>query len=348
MMEGSLDTLPKSDVSFALITKALLDNSQPFPPTYLHRFSDLSPADLISLEKVWKDILPDRRAALLEDLENLAEADTLVSFDELSKFVLNDSDPRVRQTALQILWESNEPNLIPKFIHMMERDENKFVRAAAASTLGQFIYLGELEEISKHWLDQVEGSLVKVYQSDEDSLVRRRALESLGFSSREDVAEFIRQAYNKEDPDWLGSALFAMGRSADAKWVPAVLDMLDHPNSEVQFQAVRALGELEDPEGRAPLLELMENGIEDDDVRMAAIWSLSKIGGEKVRELLEQLLDETEDEDEADLIEDAIENLYFTEGFDKFGMFDIDSPDQDELDSFIDVEHDNPDDDPEN
>jgi len=236
--------------------------------------------------------------------------------------------------------------LIPKFIYMLENDEDTHVRAAAASTLGQFIYLGELEEISKHWLDQAEDHLIKVYQSDEDSLVRRRALESLGFSSRQDIAAFIRQANNNEDPDWIGSALFAMGRSADPKWVPDVLEMLDHPNTEVQLQAVRALGELEDPQGRAPLIELMENGIEDDDVRLAAIWSLSKIGGEKVREILEQLLDETEDEDEAELIEDAMENLYLTEGFDKFGMFDFDPKDQDELDSFIDLEHDNPDDDP--
>lgn len=335
-----MEITPKSTVSFDLVIKSLLDNSQPFPPAYLHRFSDLGAAELVELKKFWPQVLPDRRAAILEDLENLAEADTLVSFDEMCKFTLDDSDPRVRQTSLQILWESNEPALIPKFIQMLNTDENRLVRAAAASSLGQFIYLGELEEISKAWLEKVETQLISVYRSNEDALVRRRALESLGFSSRKEVEGFIRSAYNNEDAEWLSSSLFAMGRSADTVWVPAILDMLDHPNVEVQFQAVRALGELESARARAPLMELLDEGIEDHEVRLAAIWSLSKIGGENVRTKLEQMLEETEDEDEAELIEEALENLYFTDGFDQFGMFDFDHKDQDDLDELLDLDED--------
>ncbi len=58
---------------------------------------------------------------------------------------------------------------------------------------------------------------------------------------------------------------------------------------------------------------MLEEGVEDDEVRMAVIWALSKIGGEDVRETLEQLMEETDDEDEAELIEEAIDNLFFTE-----------------------------------
>lgn len=333
-----MDTLPKPEVSFNLITKSLLDNSQPFPPSYLHRFSDISPEDLARLKSVWPQVLSDRRAALLEDLENLADADTLVSFDDLCKFTLEDSDPRVRQTSLQILWESNDTSLIPKFIRMMETDENQLVRAAAASSLGQFVYLGELEEISKGWLDQVADHLISVHRSKEVDLVRRRALESLGFSSREEVKDFIIAAYHKEDNDWIVSALFAMGRSADTAWVPSILEMLDHPDTEVQFEAVRALGELEAVQARSPLLAMLEEGIEDDEVRLGVIWSLSKIGGEDVKDALEQLLEETEDEDEAELIEEAMENLFFTEGFDQFNMFDFDPDAENGLEDYLDLD----------
>jgi HEAT repeat protein len=338
-----MDTHPKPQIAFDLVIKSLLDTSQPFPPVYLHRFSDLSGSDLIQLKKYWSQVIPDRRAAILEDLENLAEADTLVSFDELCRFTLDDSDPRVRQTSLQMLWESNEPAMIPKFIQIMDTDENPLVRAAAASTLGQFIYLGEVEEISKRWLDQVETHLIAVFRSNDNPLVRRRALESLGYSSRKEVEGFIRTAYNEEDNEWLCSALFAMGRSADTAWVPAVLDMLDHPNTDVQFEAVRALGELESPRACGPLLEMLEKGVDDDEVRMAVVWSLSKIGGEKVRDTLEQMLEETDDEDEVELIEEALENLYFTEGFDQFTMFDFDSDDENDLDSYLDQEDDDQD-----
>lgn len=333
-----MDTPPKPAVSFDLVIKSLLDTSQPFPPAYLHRFSDITPSELAHLKKVWDQVLPDRRAAILEDLETLSEADTLVSFDEMCKFTLDDTDPRVRQTSLQILWESNEIALIPKFIQMMNTDENIQVRAAAASSLGQFVYLGELEEIPQNWLEQVENQLIKVFRSKEDPLVRRRALESLGFSSRKEVEEFIRDAYNNEDIGWLSTALFAMSRSADTAWVPAILDMLDHPDTEVQFQAVRALGELEAVRARGPLLRMLEDGIEDDEVRLAVIWSLSKIGGENVRSRLEQMLEESEDEDEIELIEEALENLYFTDGFNQFGMFDFHQDSEDELDELAEMD----------
>lgn len=76
---------------------------------------------------------------------------------------------------------------------------------------------------------------------------------------------------------------------------------------------------------------------------MAVVWSLSKIGGEKVRDTLEQMLEETDDEDEVELIEEALENLYFTEGFDQFTMFDFDSDDENDLDSYLDQKDDDQD-----
>jgi hypothetical protein len=55
---------------------------------------------------------------------------------------------------------------------------------------------------------------------------------------------------------------------------------------------------------------------------MATIWSLSQIGGEEVRSVLEHLQEETEDEDEADYIELAIDNLALVQDIPGFGMFD--------------------------
>jgi HEAT repeat protein len=62
---------------------------------------------------------------------------------------------------------------------------------------------------------------------------------------------------------------------------------------------------------------------EDDEVRAAAIWSLSQIGGERVAEALEAMLERTQDEDETELIEDALDNLTFTEDMRHFALLDI-------------------------
>lgn len=328
----------KRIVPFDEILAALLDDSRPFPPVFLHRFSDLSPTDLTKLKTIWPQISPQRRIDLMEDLEELAETDTLVYFDDLSIFALDDTEPRVRSAALRALWESDNEKLASKFITMMEQDPDDIVRATAASTLGRFVYLGELEEISEKTLHTVEDHLLNVARGSDLPLIRRRAIESLGYSSRPEVKPLIMTAYNASDPEWLCTALFAMGRSASEEYIPAVLEQLDHPDPDVQFEAVRAAGQLSAGDAREILLEMLDSGIEDEELRMAVIWSLSEIGGEHVQETLERLLDETEDDEEADFLQEALDNLFLTEGLASFEMFDFEAQDEDDLHSIINLE----------
>ena len=70
---------------------------------------------------------------------------------------------------------------------------------------------------------------------------------------------------------------------------------------------------------------------EDADVLSAAIWSLSQIGGEDVRTYLENLLDALEEEDDQiAFLEEALDNLAFTEDLDRFDLLAFD-PDPDLL-----------------
>ena len=84
------DAPPKKAVPFKTILDALLDNSQVFPPVYLHRFSDLAGSDLKALKDIWEKISEERRAALVEDLEDLYDSDTLLSFEEIARIAIAD------------------------------------------------------------------------------------------------------------------------------------------------------------------------------------------------------------------------------------------------------------------
>lgn len=314
----------KKPVPYQQIIEALLDESHPFPPKYLHRFSDISPEFLGALKESWTKINPDRRAVLLSDLEDLSDADTLCNFDDLGRFALEDSDPRVRAAATRLLWQAGDKSLVPVFLRMVRTDEDEVVRAAAVSALGEYVYMGELDALPAKMRRNIEDELIAIYRGSDTPLVRRRALESLGFSSREEVEGFIRSAIEMEAP-WRASALFAMGRSADQQWEQSILEMIDDPDLEVQFEAVRAAGELEIAKARQPIISLLEEHDDlDEGVRYAAIWSLSQIGGEGVRELLEQLLEEAYEEEEVEHLENALDNLSFTEGGGFFNMFDFD------------------------
>jgi len=323
---------------FQQVKEALLDINKPFPPKYLHGFSDISAEDLAELMKIWDRVQPNRRVAIMEDLEELEESDTLVCFDDLSKFVLGDDDPRARAIAIRLLWECDDQKLHLPFIDMLENDPEEIVRSAAASGLGSFISRGELNEVKPEIHRKVEDTLLKCLDGQDTILVRRRCLESLGFSSSKKIHSYIEEAYESDDTRWQVSALCAMGRSADNRWQNAVVNKLYDEDEEVRFEAVRAAGELSLSKARQPIVKLLKRADElEDDLRLAAIWSLSQIGGEKIRHFLEKIQEECEDDDEIDFIEQAMDNLDFNQGMVISGLFEVDEVNEDDMYEVIDI-----------
>ncbi len=316
-------------VPFSQVTQALLDEATPFPARYLHHFSDLEPADLKSVLEVWPQVSLRRKLALLEDLENLAEADTLTSFDDLARALLADPEAGVRIYAIRLLWECQDVKLVPAFLDILNGDEDNEARATAASALGLFIYAGEVEEIPAETLHEVEENLLAAAQTGATALVRRRALEALGASSREEVPPLIETAYRRKEADWIVSALFAMGRSSNEQWEKYVLAQLLNQDENIRSEAIRAAGKLGMGAARTPLLDLLEDE-EDLEMRREIVWALSEIGGEGVRAKLEELLDIEADEDEVDFLEEALENLFFTEDLNQFNLLDIETNEDEE------------------
>lgn len=318
--------------NFNEVKTALLNNDAPFPPLMVYFFSDISPADLILLAEIWPKVWTERRRGLLEDMEQLSEKDTLLFFDAVALMCLEDEDPVARAAALRLLWQSEEEGLVFQLLTMLNQDPESIVRAAAATGLGNFVYLGELEDITQESYENILKNLVNCHQKEKDTLVRRRALESLGFSSHTDIPNYIQKAYDTDDDDLLQSALLAMGRSFDQHWIDSVLRMLDHPDSNVRYEAVRAAGELESSEAREDLVDMINEGVDDENIFQAAIWSLTKIGGSGIRAMIESFLEETDDLDEIQFLEEALENLDFTEQASMFDMMNIDEDDDDDWD----------------
>ncbi len=318
-MEEDFST--QSELSFDEVISALRDETHPFPPRYLYRLSGLEGEELGLLTRIWPDLSTPRRLGLLEDLETLADSNTTMHFDAVNRIALGDVDARVRLTAVRSLWPSEQPTLIPHLFDLLNHDESDEVRAQAAAALGRFVYLGEVGKIPEATLRQIEEKLLAALETDQNQTVQRRALESLGYSSLPEVPDLIENAYGKDDDEWIGSALYAMGRSADDRWAPLVIERLNDPSAELSREAARAAGELELAEALPALVDLLQD--EDSELRLAAAWSLSQIGGNGVADALEELLERTEDEDEIDLIENAIENLAFTQEMSDLNLLDF-------------------------
>ncbi len=296
-------------INFSEVLSALQDTTTPFPVRFLRSFSDLSPAQIKNLMAIWPSIALKRKISLLEDLEAVMEKDTLVNFDNFARIMLTDPEPGVRTPALRLLWECEDPSIIPGLIELSAKDEDESVRATTVSLLGKFVLLGELDALKAGVKELINDHLVSIVLGHDTSRVKQRALESLGYSSSPDVPELIRNAFQSNDTSWVTSALCAMGRSADDTWGPQVESMLASPDPEVMFEAIRAAGELELSASREQLLALLDEDIEDDEIRLALIWSLSQIGGDEVKEKLDQLLENAVSDEEVEWIEKAMENL---------------------------------------
>ena len=281
---------------------------------------------------VWPRVQLSRKLILLDQFLSHLDSDTIVSYEEIGRALLDDPDGAVRARAIRLLVESDDPRLAVKLTDILLHDEELAPRLEAVQLLGEFILLGELEKVKEEQQRKIEDALISVIRSEDDSLLRKRALESLSFSSRPEVAALIESAFERVDPAWVAAALRAMGRSHDERWNDNVVSKLLDEDQPIKFAAVEAAGQLVIEEAVPILLQLLDDEEEDEEVATGAIWALSQIGGDDARTYLVALIDQTEDEDLVEFLEEALENLNFTEEFNKFELLTLDEDDDVEID----------------
>ena len=322
--------------TFQTVLDSLLASGREFPRRYLKYFSDIVPLELKTLLEVWPRVKLDRKLSLLEGLLILADKDTLVNFDDFARSILNDPEASVRVHAIRLLDECDDVKLVPAYIDLLKNDPDRNVRAEAANALNLFVDLGELEEIPEEVYGEIQAVLLETARGAEETRLRRRAMESLGWSSNPEVVGLIESAL-EQDIDWKVSALIAMGRSADDRWEDRVLRSMLDDNVKIRKAAVQSAGMLAFKSARIPLLRMLESE-ESDEVMSAVIWSLSQIGGEDVQTYLETLLDQAEDEELIDFLEQALDNLAFTEDLDRFELMTFDPDELEDLEEIDEEE----------
>ena len=316
---------------FEEIVQALLDPDNPFPPHLYDYLGDLSPENAARLREIWPQIPLERRRTLMEDLENITENELLASFKDVGLIALEDEDPAVRFGAIRVLWVEDDNNLIPRLLEIARNDPDASVRANAVGALGNYMLLAALEELPWHYTNDIETTLMGFLKNpNEDDMVRRQALETLGYSLNLDMAPWIEEAFASPSEDWQASALFAAGRSGQERWGDHVMDYLYSTSPRLRAEAARAAGELMHQPAVDRLIELLED--RDPEVRMMAAWALSEIGGgEPVAEALEKALENARDEEEAIALEEALENLSLTDEMGELLLMDFGKKDIDDL-----------------
>lgn len=284
----------------------------------LSPFSNMNREELARFKEVWARLDADRQYGLLSRMAGLAEENVEVNFDSIMLMALDSPDDRLRVKAIEGLWENRDISLLHRLADMLRHDRAAAVRAAAATALGAFAMLVELQEIRPSHGPTVRQALLASFNDQHEEIeVRRRALEAMSPMCEPEVMKVIEDAYSSGNRKLKASAVYAMGRNCDQHWLPMLREELESADREMRCEAAGACGEVGDESAVPLLVPLLEDP--DMQVRLAAIEAIGRLGGDQARAALRQCL---RDPDGAvrEAAADALEEIKACEGGFLFGQ----------------------------
>ncbi len=296
----------------------------------------MNKADFELFQREWLEVSEERRAALVRHMADIAEENYLVEFTPVFAHLFDDTYPTVRVAALDGVWDSTEPRLVRPIIGLLQSDRDVSVRAAAARALAHYVLLAEWGQVRPGVATPAVDALLAEYDRPNVPLeVKRAALEAVAAANHPRIPDMILNAYDDGPEDLQLSALFAMGLTADRRWLPILDEEMQSPSADFRAEAARAAGGL----GSADSVDGLEGLLtgEDLEVAMAAVYALGQIGGDRATELLTRLSEDPDYEELYDAIDEALEEMEWIEGdFDLLAL-DEDEPEDDDDDLLDDL-----------
>jgi HEAT repeat protein len=318
----------ETEIVFGEALEALLTEDD-VPIHLLYHLSDMSDEDSAAFFGRWPTAADDRRQAIVRHLVDLSELNYVVDFLPVFSYCMDDPNPAVRKASLEGLWDATDLALIEPIINLLKHDPDVQVRAAAAGSLSHFLLMSAWGELKRVPTDVIYQALMEAYRAPgANEIVRRVALETLGSVNSPEVAQLIEEAYESPFRELQLSALFAMGNSADVRWLPIILDEMESPYEDMRQEAARAAGNIGDSQALPRLAELAYD--DDSEVAQAAIEALGEIGGDEAHQLLLEMSEDIELEAFGEIIDEAFEESSWNALDLQFGLFYDDVVDEEE------------------
>ena len=216
---------------------------------------------------IFQQLRVSNQKTRLTVVQKLAESDSPDAVETFI-FALKDRAPEVRLAAARALAKFHDPQSVGPLMQLL-RDEKPEVRAAAAEALGK-----QGDPLA---VNSLVGLLV-----DKDQAVRgtvSRSLEKLGWRPGDDSQRVMQ--------------ILAMGRtsaavSLGAEAVEPLAEMARSGPPNEQFEAIKALGEIDDPRVKAVMLEVLKK--ENPALRIAVLGTLERLADPATLPALEKIL----------------------------------------------------------
>jgi len=295
---------------FSDILSELRENNRELTYKEIQSFSDLSEENLAQFRQTWNLLSNKRKEMFFELLLVEFMSNTLMDFSEIALIGLNDEDPIIRRGSLKLLMDNRKSYFLDQLISISKQDPDTEVRLDAISTLGYFLMDMEMAERRNNKAKKVLKTLESLMESP-DKLTRLRVMEALAYVDHPAIIPLVYASLTSNIDTEIASGLRAVQNSLNQRWAANVIENLDHPNPDVQYEAIKAVGELQLKRARNRILRLLAQFDQlDDDILDATILTASQLGGNQVREMIEMIEEVFEDEEDmVDLFEEAKSNL---------------------------------------
>ncbi|AXG06865.1 HEAT repeat domain-containing protein [Haloplanus rubicundus] len=190
-------------------------------------------------------------------------------------------------------------------------DENDEVRYAAVMALGGYRgpeaidpLIGALDDDSDVVRRAAVFSIVELLASaptEQSHRIRETVVDRLGAADRSVVDPLVELLEESSQPRERRNVAWLLGRVASDEGIDdavgALVDALDADDGTTAQFAATSLVELDGERVEDELLALLEDPECTEAARSKAVFVLGKVGGERAREQLEELLDRADDEE---------------------------------------------------
>ena len=307
---GAADAKPTISEVIAALKRDSTRDAAAVSPVIVYGLSELADDDISVVEATWRGLPASYKSQVLRQLNESSEVSFELNFRELAMLSLRDTSEKVRAVATDMLWIDESLDTMRCLIALAADDPSDEVRARALAALGRYILLGEYGEIPARDAQEAQELALRLHNDATETVeVRRRALEALANANHPQVESLIQAAYADGNHLLNVSAVFAMGRTCDAKWQHILLAELGSDDSELVYEAIQACGHIQVEDSLRKIGELTLS--EDREIQMMAIWAIGEIGGRRAIEILSSLSDATDDETLLESIDEALDAASF-------------------------------------
>jgi HEAT repeat protein len=222
---------------------------------------------------------------------------------------LDDPVGRVRREAADALAAIGTDRALSPLLDAAA-DENDEVRYAAVMALGGYRgpeaiepLIGALDDDSDVVRRAAVFSIVELLASapaEQSHRIRETVVDRLGAADRSVVDPLVELLEESSQPRERRNVAWLLGRVASDEGIDdavgALVDALDADDGTTAQFAATSLVELGGVRVEDELLALLEDSECTEAARSKAVFVLGKVGGERARERLEELLDRADDE----------------------------------------------------